>query len=354
MFQTDVPLEGTAHANGHYAHSKSGRQAETVHFAIALLPGYSILSLTSFIETLSLANRLAAKRFLSWATCSANGAAVLSSAGLGMEVDRSIADLHSADFVLMCSGPHGKDGPATAVMRWLRKSVRHGAKVGSLDCGSEVLAEAGLLDGKCTAIHWQRYDSFQERFPDIQLSRSAFVFAENTFSSSGGTSAIDLALSFIETIAGPPLAQDVADELCYSQQRQLHALTVDTSPLVAQLAHPKMRRVLREMNDKMEEAPSIEYFADLVGISQRQLERLFVRHLGLPPKRFFNDMRLDRARNLLMQTDMSVTEICVATGFSGVGFFSRKFCARFGVTPHQARYMGFRHKTVLDCAIGGG
>ena len=310
------------------------------HFVLALLPGYSVLSMTSFIETLSVANQQNGSAIFSWETCSVDGRAVASSSGLKMEVDRGIKDLCPTDMVLVCAGRYEAGDTYSVLKRWLRRCSRHGAKIGSLDCGSEVLAEAGLLVGKNTTLHWRRHNSFQERFPEVGLSRSSIVFESNTFSSSGGTSSIDLALCFIEKHAGQELAQRVTDELCYGQQRKVQELTNDTNPVFAQLGHPRLRQIIREMDAKIEEAPAMEYFAEIAGFSQRQMERLFLKHMGQTPKRFFNNMRLDRARNLLMQTEMSITEICVATGFGGGSFFARKFYARFGVTPHQFRNDG--------------
>jgi transcriptional regulator GlxA family with amidase domain len=89
------------------------------------------------------------------------------------------------------------------------------------------------------------------------------------------------------------------------------------------------------MQNNIEDPLTPDEIAEVVGVSTRQMERLFAKHLGLSPKRYYLQMRLDKARELLRQTSLSVTEICVACGFRSPSHFSKSYRAAFNVAPSQ-------------------
>lgn len=311
--------------------------APVQRFVLLLLPGHSLLSVSGLLDTLALANRLCRAQPLISLCITLDGAPVTSSSGLALPVAGSLRDLRRGDLLLLCGTPDIPRATLDAVTRGLRSAMRHGVRCGGLDRGAEVLAMAGLLNGKTATTHWRHQSSFAERYPQVVLARSAFVYEHDSFSCAAGTAAIDLALCFIRSLLGGELADQVADELSYTQQHRLQALTSDISPHFAHVTHPRLRRIIRAMDDNVEYPLPMQSFSELVGISQRQVERLFLRYVGLPPKRFYDELRLDRARNLLLQSEMPITEVAMATGFSSPSHFSKKFRLRFGQSPFEIR-----------------
>ncbi len=319
------------------AANRSEGPALMQRFVLALLPGHSLLSVSGFMETLAMANRLSPARVFDCECVSHDGRPVPSATGIALPVMGALDRARRGDVLLLCGSPDVPSAVQVAMTRGLRLAARHGVRCGGLDRGAEVLAQAGLLKGRTATTHWRHQSAFAESHPDVILARSAFVFEGESFSCSSGTSAIDLALCFIRTLAGPELAEQVADELCYTQQHRLQELTSDISPHFAHVTHPRLRQIIRMMDDNVEYPLPMQSFSELVGISQRQVERLFLRYVGLPPKRFYDDLRLDRARNLVLQSEMPITEVAMATGFSSPSHFSKKFRQRFGRTPFELR-----------------
>ena len=96
-------------------------------------------------------------------------------------------------------------------------------------------------------------------------------------------------------------------------------------------------RAIGMMEESIEEPRSPSCIAESLRISTRQLERLFGRYLNSTPKHYFMELRLHRARNLLVQTDQSITEIAMACGFRSTSHFTKTFRAFYGRTPLSQR-----------------
>jgi transcriptional regulator GlxA family with amidase domain len=91
------------------------------------------------------------------------------------------------------------------------------------------------------------------------------------------------------------------------------------------------------MEGNLEEPLSPSLLAKQAGLSTRQLERLFRRYLDRSPKRYYLELRLKKARSLLLQTDMSVINVALACGFSSPSHFSKCYRAFYGRTPYRER-----------------
>jgi transcriptional regulator GlxA family with amidase domain len=210
-------------------------------------------------------------------------------------------------------------------------------KIGAVCTASYALAAAGLLDGKRATIHWENHDSFSEVFENINLTKSVYVLDGNRFTAAGGTSAIDLMLKLIADEHGPDLANSVADQLVYSSIRTDQDTQRLSVPTRIGVRHPKLAQVIRMMETHIEDPISPAILAQDVGMSTRQLERLFRRYLSRSPKRYYMELRLQKARNLLMQTDMSVINVALACGFTSPSHFSKCYRAHYQTTPYRER-----------------
>ena len=199
------------------------------------------------------------------------------------------------------------------------------------------MARAGLLDGKKATIHWENQDSFIEEFEDVKLTKSVFVVDGNRMSTAGGTASIDLMLRLIARDHGDALANTVADQLVYNAIRTDQDTQRLSIPTRIGVRHPKLSQVIQMMEAAIEDPISPADLADDVGMSTRQLERLFRRYLNRSPKRYYMELRLAKARNLLQQTDMSVINVALACGFASPSHFSKCYRAFYRTTPYRER-----------------
>ena len=307
------------------------------HFVFVLLDEFSLLSFASAIECLRIANRMSGQKLYEWTLASEEKHPVTCSAGTQFLVDRSLDEVSRDDVVIVCSGMKVQDNTSRAVLNWLRREARKGIEIGGLCTASYVLAKAGLLNGKRATIHWENQDSFLEEFEDVNLTKSVYVIDGNRMTTAGGTSSIDLMLKLIANHQGETLANEVADQLIYSSIRTDQDTQRLSVPTRIGVRHPKLSQVIQMMERNIEDPISPAILARDVGMSTRQLERLFRRYLNRSPKRYYMELRLSKARNLLMQTDMSVINVALACGFASPSHFSKCYRAHYNTTPYRER-----------------
>jgi transcriptional regulator GlxA family with amidase domain len=307
------------------------------HYVFVLMDRFSMLSFASSIECLRIANRMAGRKIYSWTLLGEGGENVTCSAGTTFAVDGDLCELQRDDTILVCSGVDVQSATSKKLLAWLRREARKGVVVGGLCTASYVLAKAGLLDGKRATIHWENTDSFAEEFEDVTLTKSVFVIDNNRLSTAGGTSSIDLMLKLLANDLGEDLANSVADQLIYSSIRTDQDTQRLSIPTRIGVRHPKLSMVVQMMEANIEEPISPSVLAQDVSMSTRQLERLFRRYLNRSPKRYYMELRLQKARNLLMQTDMSVINVALACGFASPSHFSKCYRSHYDTTPYRER-----------------
>ncbi len=311
------------------------------HFVFVLLENFSLLSFASSIEALRIANRMSGKTLYSWALTGegrpGTPGITYCSAGLEMRLDHPLNACSRNDTVILCGGLDVQKATTKPLLNWIRREARRGIVIGGLCTASYVLARAGLLDGKKATIHWENQDGFTEEFDNIELTKSVFVMDGNRYTTAGGASSIDLMLKLIAEQHGEELANDVADQLIYSSLRTDQDTQRLSVPTRIGVRHPKLSAVIRMMEENIEDPISPATLARDVGMSTRQLERLFRRYLNRSPKRYYMELRLQKARNLLMQTDMSVINVALACGFTSPSHFSKCYRAHYATTPYRER-----------------
>ena len=306
-------------------------------FVFVLLDNFTLLCFAAAVESLRIANRMAGRKVYEWKIIGEGGDIVYCSAGSGFKLDGDLDELQRDDTVLVCGGIDVQTATTKRVLGWLRREARKGVQMGGLCTAAHTLAKAGLLDGKKATIHWENQDSFGEDFPDVILTKSVFVIDGNRLTTAGGTSSIDLMLKLIADDEGEDLANMVADQLIYSSIRTDQDTQRLSVPTRIGVRHPKLSAVIQMMENNIEEPISPSTLARDVGMSTRQLERLFRRYLNRSPKRYYMELRLQKARNLLMQTDMSVINVALACGFASPSHFSKCYRAHYDTTPYRER-----------------
>ncbi|RVV99654.1 GlxA family transcriptional regulator [Mesobaculum littorinae] len=313
-------------------------------FVFVLLDKFTLLSFSCAVEALRCANRVAGRTLYTWVlTGDGEGrndgdpGRVFSSAGLGVELDCDLPGLGRDDTILVCGGLDVGEASSKRIVGWLRREARHGPVIGGLCTAGWTLAKAGLLDGRRATIHWENHDSFLEEFEEVTLTKSVFVVDGPRYTTAGGTSSVDLLLKLIADHHGEDLANAVADQLIYSAIRTDQDVQRLSVPTRIGVRHPKLAQVIQKMEAYIEEPISPAILAQDVGMSTRQLERLFRRYLSRSPKRYYMELRLQKARNLLMQTDMSVINVALACGFTSPSHFSKCYRAHYATTPYRER-----------------
>jgi transcriptional regulator GlxA family with amidase domain len=310
-----------------------------MHIALILVPEFTLLPVTSVIDPLRLANRQSEKQLYSWSTHSIDGSPVTASNGITLMPGGDLDAIDERATVIVCGGTNVHHYADKVLFNWLRKAARRATDIGAICTGAQLLAMAGLLDNYSCTIHWENQPGFIEQFPDISLSAGLYEIDRDRFTSAGGTAALDMILALISAQHGPSLASLVAEEILHSPIRQPDEHQRMSLPARIGARHPKMVGIIEQMETNLEEPLSPSILAQQAGLSTRQLERLFRRYLDRSPKRYYLELRLKKARSLLLQTNMSVINVALACGFSSPSHFSKCYRAYYARTPYRERGM---------------
>ena len=301
------------------------------------IPNFSFVAFSGAVEALRLANHVSGQNLYAWALFSAGGAPVTASNGITLHPEGDLDAANGLGTIVVCSGIDVHRYDDRVLRPWLRRMDRKGADIGGLCTASLLLARAGLLDGHRCTIHWENLPSFVENFPDIEATSELFEIDRQRFSCSGGTAVIDLMLNVISMQHGHEIAAGVADQFVHERIRDRHDHQRISLPARLGVHHPKLLAVIDLMEANLEEPLGRADLASSAGLSTRQLERLFRKYLNRSPARYYLELRLNRARLLLLQTNMSVIDVALACGFVSASHFSKCYRDYFGRTPRKER-----------------
>jgi len=310
---------------------------DTRWFSFLILDGFTLLAFSSALDPLRIANQVSGKPLYGWHVVSEDGASVASSSGLSIEVHGPLADVPDKAHLFVCAGNKGLAAASEATVADLRRRARFGGRFGGICTGAATLARAGLLDRKRFTLHWENQPGFLEAYPMLMPTRNRFEQDGTLLTCGGGSAATEMMLSLIARDYGTEFAVLVAD-MCLNdpelkgrrEQRSSIAKAVDSR-------NPKLVQVIQGMYANIEDPLTLEELAECAGVSRRQMERQFKTMLGEPPAAVYRNIKLERGRALLVETDMSVMDVATAAGFQSVGVFSRHFKARYGETPYGTR-----------------
>ncbi len=311
-------------------------------FAFVLIPNFSLIAFASALEPLRLVNRQAGREYYGWQIVSRDGEPVRASNGVQISVDQSLVDVKLSPggtnpTVILCSGAGAEHFHDKELFGWLRRADRVGATIGALCTGAHVLARAGLLnDHRCT-IHWENLPGFIEDFPDIEVAADLFEVERKRLTCSGGTAALDLMLHLIAEQHGHEVATKVSEQCLLDRIRQSHDHQRMPYRVRLGVHNPKLINAIEMMESNIEEPLNQEMLARYIGLSRRQLERLFRKHLGRTPAQYYLELRLERARHLLYQTSMPIMNVAFACGFVSASHFSTCYRQKYGRTPRAER-----------------
>ena len=308
-------------------------------FYFLLLPGFSSMGFISAIEPLRVANRFRGELYR-WHVLSCEGGAVLASNGMSVNAEGGLGALEAGATLLVVAGFDPLTHVTPALNQWLRRLDNDGVTLGAIDTGSVVLAQAGLLDGYRLTLHWEALEAFKESYPALHVTQELFEIDRQRITCAGGTASIDLMLDLIAQAHGPELAIQVSEQFVLGRirPRKDHQRMQVASRYG--IHNKKLVQVIGEMEQHSEPPLSTSQLALGINVTRRQLERLFRLHLHDTPRNFYLGLRLEKARQLLRQTDMSVLDISIACGFESPSYFTRSYRARFSCAPRQDRVAG--------------
>lgn len=322
------------------AHVPLPRVAEPLAVTFVLLPKFTMLAFSAAVEPLRMANQLTGQELFRWQVLTEDGQPMACSNGLKVVADGAWGGTQPEGFVFVCSGVEPEGKASAALADWLRGLWRRGRVVGGLCTGAYALARAGILKGRRFTLHWENIEGFAESHPGLEPARQVFTIEDRVMTSAGGVASADLMLQIIHDRFGPKLSQEVMNMCLLSQRRQEDAS--QTASLAARLGtrHDKLLQAAAFLESRIEEEFDLDACAAHLGLSRRQIERLFHRYLGTTPVRYMNDLRLQRGRALLGETDMKVTDVAVACGYASTSHFSKSFRKKYGVSPYRFSHFG--------------
>jgi transcriptional regulator GlxA family with amidase domain len=219
---------------------------------------------------------------------------------------------------------------------FLRDLAGAGRLLGGVGTGAAWLARAGVLRGHRCTLYWAHVAQLADRHPDLVVSSHVYEIDRQRLTCAGGTAALDLMVAWLGRVHGERLAQSLVARFGLERVRAHDER--QRAPSAARLAgSAKLVEAVALMEANVAEPLNTDDIARLVGVSRRQLERLFRQHLGAMPSRWYLDLRLEHARRLLQQGSRSILQVGLSCGFSSAPHFSNAYRNRFGRTPREER-----------------
>lgn len=311
--------------------------AKSLRYGILLLPNASMADFAMICEVLACANQLAERKIYEFVTLSLDGAPVALSNGLQFTVDLPLAYSPRLDSLMVFAGDISSEIKCDELARGINVQNTDSTLLAVVGCGSYWLARTGHMNQHRATIRWQDSKQFVDEFPEVVVSSNLYEIDGNRMSCAGGAATLDFILTLVSAQLGHEFAAQLSE--FFTMERIRPGNERQRVPLAARIggSQPKLTEAVSLMEANIEEPLSTDDIAYYVGVSRRQLERLFKQYLSTVPSRYYLELRLDRARQLLQQTSKSIVQISLAFGFSSGPHFSSTYRNHFGITPREER-----------------
>ena len=325
----------------------TARAAHSYSVLFYLVDGYSMMALSSAIEPLRAVNRLTGSERYSWATAGERRGNIMASNGIEIPAQFGLSDMVDADLTVVVASIFDPDFQSPKMFAWLRRLRAEGRMIGAISNGTVLLARAGVLGNRRVTTHWEMIRDLQASHPNLTVTSDIYSWDRGVLTAAGGAAAMDMMLAVIMELDGEDLAFDVAEQFLHGPIRPGSHLQRHDISWRFRVTDPRLLTAIRLMKNHIAAPERISGIAEQAGISERQLERLFLAEIGKHPSEFYIDLRLRTARGMLIGSTEPLEAIAEACGFSSLGHFSRAFKARFGDSPsvvrrhRSARFGGF-------------
>ena len=319
------------------AQDDGGHGHQVRQIAFVLIRRFNMMSLTSTIEPMRIANYLAPNSLYGWSFLSLDGREVIASNGMSVGCGGLEPGASNYDMIFIVGSWGAEHYVGTGLINWLRRQERRGIPICGMEMGVYILARAGLLANRLATTHWSCMAGFAEQFPDVLLREQLFTIDRKLMTCAGGSTGIDMMLELITRQHGDHLASEVANQMMHHPIRSAETVQRHTFSAATEQIHPDAEAVIKLIEANFTEPLSVPELALQIGISHRQLDRIFKRHMGCTVVQFSQLLRLQYSRVLLTTTRMSVREISAASGFNSMSYFSHSFVKCFGKKPSEYR-----------------
>lgn len=309
--------------------------------AFLLAPRFTLTAFAGFVDALRLAadeGDRSRPLHARWAVLDAANGPVLSSCGATVSPTAPLESPEDYDYIVVVGGLlHGGQRVPARLTAFLREAAAAGVKLVGLCTGSFVLARAGLLDGHIACVSWFHREEFASEFPDCRIvSNQMFVVDRDRLTCAGGTSVVHLAAHIIERTVGR--ASAVKALRIMIEEQPLPSRTLQPEPVISvRSTDTVVHKAMLLLEQQLRSSATIDELCEPLGIGRRQLERRFQRDVGLSPAEYRQRLRLERARWLLQNTDLEVTEVSLECGFQDSSNFARVVRSALGQTPSELR-----------------
>ncbi len=312
------------------------KDKKCIHYGFLQVPNYSMIAFISAVEVLRMANMIGGEELYKWSIFTLDGDPVKASNGFTIPANGDIKSAN-VDALFVCGGVNIENIWSRELMKTLHSFADKKIILGSLCTGTYLLARAKLLDGYRCTIHWENSASLYEEFPQVILSDSLYEIDRDRYTCAGGSAPLDMFLHLIREMSGQHLAATISEQFMCERIRGNNDR--QRIPLKAQIGtgHPKLTEAVSLMETNIEEPISLNELSQHIGISRRQLERLFQKYLSNVPTRYYLRIRLTKARQLLLQTNKPIVDISLACGFVSTPHFSKCYKEMFNIPPSEDR-----------------
>lgn len=311
---------------------------QTKSFAFLLLRDFTLLAFSSAIEPFRIANQLSQKPLYRWSVVSEDGRPAQSSSGVEVAADRDLRSVERDTTILVCAGNLKAGDPTKSTLAVLHHHYRTGGSVGGICAGAVALARAGLLGRHTFTLHWECHPGFFEMFPRLEPTKRRFEIDGRIMTCGGGAAAADMAISIIRQDHGEDFATIVADMCLLRDDAGANLSQRSSIGTALHTRNPALIEIAKLMSDNIEYPLTMTDLAERVGYTPRHIERQFQRCIGQTPMGYYLGLRLDHARSLITETNLTLFEVAAATGFNTKSSFSKAFVRRFGSPPSKVHH----------------
>jgi transcriptional regulator GlxA family with amidase domain len=257
--------------------------------------------------------------------------------GLRLDAMRGLGHLRTADTIIVPAVVDERSDYPEPLLAALRAAHRRGARIASICTGAFVLAEAGLLDGRCATTHWMDTAELARRYPAVRIEPDVlYVEDDNIFTSAGAAAGIDLCLHLVRLDLGSEVANAVARRMVVPPHRDGGQAQFVDAPMPrgeSDALGPLLDWALANLNEPL----TLDDMARHASVSTRTLVRRFQATTGTTPLQWLLAQRVRRAQHLLESTDEPVERIAGLAGFGTAANLRQHFTRLVGVAPMAYR-----------------
>ncbi|MGI9372363.1 MAG: GlxA family transcriptional regulator [Hyphomicrobiales bacterium] len=307
------------------------------HVGVLLVDGFALMSYSSVVEPLRAANLLGGDKRFKVSNFAAEGDFAISSSGALIEGAGELSEYSEFDLFLVVAGGEPRDFLKVPVAQNLRRLARHGITLGGVSGGPVILAAAGLMENRRLTVHWEYAPMLAELSDTLMIERSLYVIDRDRVTCAGGIAPMDMMHSLIAKQLGADFARLVSDWFMHTEIRPSEGS--QRSGLIERFGtnDPAVLDAIDLMRSHIGDPLHLSQIAEYAKVSVRQLNRVFREQTGLSTMAFYRDLRLEKARNLLRNSAMPLTDIAITTGFSSSSHFSKAYAGKFSEPPSQMR-----------------